>query len=49
MSHTGHDLLAWRLATILQKLNQGERLDINALASEFGVHKRTIQRDLIDQ
>ncbi|WP_306603358.1 YafY family protein [Azonexus sp.] len=42
-----HDLLAWRLACILQKLNQGERLNPNALAEEFGVHKRTIQRDLL--
>ena len=28
------------------KLNQGERLDPQALAEEFGVNRRTIQRDL---
>lgn len=44
-----HDLLAWRLASILQKLNQGERLNPNTLAEEFGVHKRTIQRDLLER
>lgn len=44
-----HDLLAFRLASILQKLNQGERLSIDALAQEFGVHKRTIQRDLLER
>lgn len=49
MTQTNHDLLAWRLAAILQKLNQGERLDPNALAEEFGVHKRTIQRDLLER
>ena len=46
---SGHDVLAWRLTSILQKLNQGERLNINQLAEEFGVHKRTIQRDLHDR
>jgi predicted DNA-binding transcriptional regulator YafY len=49
MTQSGHDLLAWRLAAILQKLNEGERLDPNALAVEFGVHKRTIQRDLLER
>lgn len=49
MTQSNHDLLAWRLATILQKLNQGERLDPKNLAEEFGVHKRTIQRDLLDR
>ncbi len=44
-----HDLLAWRLAAILQKLNQGERLDPARLATEFGVSRRTIQRDLSDR
>ena len=28
------------------KLNNGERLNLDALAEEFGVHKRTIQRDI---
>lgn len=44
-----HDLLAWRLAAILKKLNEGQRLDPETLAVEFGVHKRTIQRDLLDR
>lgn len=49
MSQSGHDLLAWRLCTILQKLNQGERLNTDQLAEEFGVHRRTIQRDLLER
>ncbi len=47
--NAGHDLLAWRLTAILQKLNQGERLDAHELAEEFGVHRRTIQRDLLER
>lgn len=46
MKKPSHDHLAWRLAAILMKLNNGERLDVDALAEEFGVHKRTIQRDI---
>ena len=46
MTQSDHDQLAWRLASILIKLNQGEKLDISSLAEEFKVHKRTIQRDL---
>lgn len=49
MSQSGHDLLAWRLCAILQKLNQGERLNIDQLAEDFGVHRRTIQRDLLER
>lgn len=49
MTQSGHDLLAWRLAAILLKLNRGERLDIGKLAEEFNVHNRTIQRDLHDR
>lgn len=49
MNQSGHDLLAWRLCAILQKLNQGERLDIDQLAEDFGVHRRTIQRDLLER
>lgn len=49
MTKAGHDLLGWRLAAILQKLNQGERISPGALAEEFGVHKRTIQRDLLER
>lgn len=41
-----HDKLAYRLSQILVKLNDGESLDPLALAAEFGVHRRTIQRDL---
>lgn len=41
-----HDTLVYRLAQILVKLNQGERLDPLSLANEFGVNLRTIQRDL---
>lgn len=39
-------LLAKRLAEILALLNQGQRLDVNQLAEEFGVAVRTIQRDI---
>jgi predicted DNA-binding transcriptional regulator YafY len=41
-----HDTLVYRLAQILVKLNQGEKLDPLALADEFSVNLRTIQRDL---
>ena len=41
-----HDKLAYRLTQILVKLNDGVSLDPSALAEEFGVHPRTIQRDL---
>lgn len=43
---TEHDSLGFRLAHILGKLNQGERLDPQLLADEFNVNLRTIQRDL---
>ena len=46
MSKDNHDTLVYRLAQILVKLNQGEKLDPQSLASEFGVNLRTIQRDL---
>ena len=49
MKNTGHDLLGWRLTAILQKLNEGERLKLDDLANEFNVHKRTIQRDLLER
>jgi len=45
-SDANHDTLVYRLAQMLIKLNQGERLDPRALADEFGVNLRTIQRDL---
>ena len=38
--------LVYRLAQFLIKLNQGEKLDPQALAEEFGVTRRTIQRNL---
>ena len=41
-----HDKLATRLSLIIYKLNQGERLTIESLANEFGVSKRTIERDI---
>lgn len=41
-----HDTLVYRLAQMLVKLNQGEKLDPQALADEFGVNLRTVQRDL---
>ena len=41
-----HDTLVYRLAQMLVKLNQGEKLDPQALADEFGVNLRTIQRDI---
>lgn len=46
MATDNHDTLVYRLAQILVKLNQGEKLVPNALAEEFGVNLRTIQRDL---
>ncbi len=41
-----HDTLVYRLSEVLTKLNQGESLNPQALADEFGVNLRTIQRDL---
>lgn len=46
MATGNHDTLVYRLAQILVKLNQGQKLDPLALADEFGVNLRTIQRDL---
>ena len=46
MSTGNHDTLVYRLAQILIKLNQGEKLYPQSLADEFGVNLRTIQRDL---
>ncbi len=39
-------VLAQRLSEILSRLNQGQRIDINQLAEDFGVSVRTIQRDI---
>ena len=41
-----HDTLVYRLSQLLMKLNRGEQLHVHALAAEFGVNHRTIQRDL---
>ncbi|TXG99624.1 MAG: WYL domain-containing protein [Rhodocyclaceae bacterium] len=46
MTDSSHDTLVYRLAQMLVKLNQGEKLHPQALADEFGVNLRTIQRDL---
>ena len=46
MNAGSHDTLVYRLSMMLVKLNQGEKLDPQALADEFGVNLRTIQRDL---
>ena len=45
-SAKAHDTLVYRLSQVLTKLNQGESLDPQQLADEFGVNLRTIQRDL---
>ena len=44
-----HDKTAVRLAQILIKLNQGEKLEPRQLAEEFKVTLRTIQRDLLER
>ncbi len=41
-----HDKIATRLAQVLNKFNSGERLSVEDLVYEFGVTKRTVQRDL---
>ncbi|KAA0068392.1 WYL domain-containing protein [Rhodanobacter sp. T12-5] len=46
MSMPDHETVASRLASILLKLNQGESFNPQELADEFGVHERTIYRDL---
>ena len=46
MTSPNHDTLVRRLAQILIKLNQGEKLNPASLADEFSVNLRTIQRDL---
>jgi predicted DNA-binding transcriptional regulator YafY len=40
------DTFGYRLVQILKKLNQGDKLDPKALAGEFNVNLRAIQRDL---
>lgn len=41
-----NETLAYRLTEILRRLNEDEKLDPHALAEEFQVNQRTIQRDL---
>lgn len=41
-----HDLLGFRLADMLRRLNQGEQLNVYQLAEDYRVNPRTIQRDL---
>jgi len=40
------ETIAYRLTEILRRLNEGKKLDPHALADEFTVNLRTIQRDL---
>lgn len=47
MKKPEHDTLAFRLASILLKLNLGDSFNPQELADEFGVHERTIYRDLV--
>nr|WP_318381475.1 WYL domain-containing protein [uncultured Enterobacter sp.] len=44
--HTRHDRLAVRLSVMISRLLAGETLNLGALAEEFGVSERTLQRDL---
>ncbi len=46
---SAHDTVATRLAQILMRLNNGEKLDPHQLAEEFGVSLRTIQRDFLER
>ncbi|WP_245619704.1 helix-turn-helix transcriptional regulator [Methylomicrobium agile] len=46
---SSHDKIATRLADILIRLNNGEKLDPHSLAEHFGVTLRTIQRDLLER
>ena len=49
MPQRDHEQLAQRLTHILIKLNEGQALEPAALAQEFGVNLRTIQRDLSER
>lgn len=48
-SRADHDRLPYRLTQILIRLNLGEQLDPHALAEEFNVSLRTVQRDLSER
>jgi len=43
---TSAQTVAFRLTSMLRRLNEGKRLEPAALAEEFSVSLRTIQRDL---
>ena len=45
-SHSIRYTIAYRLTEVLCRLDEGERLDPQALAREFEVNRTTIQRDL---
>jgi len=44
-----HDTIATRLSIILNKFNSGEKFSVDDLVDEFGVTRRTVQRDLNDR
>jgi len=46
---SSHDKIATRLAEILIRLNNGEKLDPHQLAKEFNVTYRTLQRDFLER
>jgi len=46
---SNHEKVSSRLATILMWLNEGKKFSIDELIEEFGVSKRTIQRDLFER
>jgi len=45
MSQKNHERLAIRLTDIIVRLNNGERLDLEQLAVDYGVSMRTLRRD----
>lgn len=49
MTSKKHEKLAYRLADIIIRLNDGERLDIDELASSYKVSTRTLKRDFKDR
>ena len=49
MPASNHDLLSLRIATIMQKLYEGQTLTKYDLALEFNVSEKTIQRDMNDR
>jgi hypothetical protein len=46
---SSHDKIATRLADLLIRLNNGEKIDPQLLAEHYGVTLRTIQRDLLER